>query len=253
MSDDLEDFFTVPEWTVDSLIWSGYRKQFSKKDCVKSICQCHNETLNIWTHLLGILGVTIFAVTEYCKKEKVENAGKINFFLFLSGAIIQLSCSAIFHIFACHSRKLYETLHFWDLFSISFNRCIALANFYYYFETEDAKKVTAFIAIVIAECIFYFLCKSDIFRKNPTIRIVGFIIVLLICISPALAENEKRNERAILLLIPWLVYFAGAILFFIRRIPERCCQETFDIFGASHQWWHFYVQLLQLFYIFIIC
>ncbi len=36
-------------------IWSGYRTQLGHFDCLKSVFSFHNETLNIWTHLIGFL------------------------------------------------------------------------------------------------------------------------------------------------------------------------------------------------------
>ena len=47
----------APTWTIDNhYIYSGYWINYeSYSDCVKSTCQCHNQTMNIWTHLLGMI------------------------------------------------------------------------------------------------------------------------------------------------------------------------------------------------------
>lgn len=49
-------------------VLSGYRFYRSTKDCLRSLFKLHNETLNIWSHLLGFiffsyLSISIFQVS----------------------------------------------------------------------------------------------------------------------------------------------------------------------------------------------
>ena len=39
-----------------SLLLTGYRPETSIWGCIKSCFYLHNESINIWTHLLGLLG-----------------------------------------------------------------------------------------------------------------------------------------------------------------------------------------------------
>ena len=46
----------APEWSVhNQYIHTGYRTNFTFKDAFKSVLMVHNETANIWTHILGLL------------------------------------------------------------------------------------------------------------------------------------------------------------------------------------------------------
>jgi len=47
----------APDWVVDNhFLIRGYRIGFSQfKHVMKSLFMCHNETVNIWTHLLGVI------------------------------------------------------------------------------------------------------------------------------------------------------------------------------------------------------
>lgn len=47
----------TPLWLRDNeFLQTGYRVNYYKKrDILKSLFQAHNETLNIWTHLIGAL------------------------------------------------------------------------------------------------------------------------------------------------------------------------------------------------------
>ena len=45
----------VPDHHKEISISGGYRQRLEYKDCLWSIFKIHNETVNIWTHLLGFL------------------------------------------------------------------------------------------------------------------------------------------------------------------------------------------------------
>ena len=49
--------YDVPEWQRDNeYILTGYRVNYKDhSDAIKSIVQCHNETFNVWSHLIGAL------------------------------------------------------------------------------------------------------------------------------------------------------------------------------------------------------
>ena len=50
----LHEFSNLPEYLADNeYIQAYYRVDYSIKDGVKSLFRVHNETGNIWTHLLG--------------------------------------------------------------------------------------------------------------------------------------------------------------------------------------------------------
>ena len=50
----LED---APEWIIDNrYLWHGYRKNFSSfSTLMRSMFQKHNETMNVWTHMIGAI------------------------------------------------------------------------------------------------------------------------------------------------------------------------------------------------------
>jgi adiponectin receptor len=63
---DLED---APEYMLDNkYILTGYRINFNSfRLLIRSLCMCHNESVNIWSHLLGCiayltLGIVFLAV-----------------------------------------------------------------------------------------------------------------------------------------------------------------------------------------------
>ena len=49
-------------WITYEHISSGYRQQLTFYDALRSIFQLHNETWNVWTHLLGFLLLSLIHI-----------------------------------------------------------------------------------------------------------------------------------------------------------------------------------------------
>ena len=67
-SANLVTFDDIPDWcSNNSHIHYGYRKtHLSYMKLLKSVFSIHNETFNIWTHLIGIflfIGVTMYYIS----------------------------------------------------------------------------------------------------------------------------------------------------------------------------------------------
>ena len=47
----------VPDWMRDNdYIMSGYRLDYEGSfEVSQTLCKCHNETVNVWTHMIGSL------------------------------------------------------------------------------------------------------------------------------------------------------------------------------------------------------
>ncbi|OLY78072.1 Adiponectin receptor protein 2 [Smittium mucronatum] len=115
------DFYTVdytktPDWNVEPFIFTGYRPIFPKyKYCFRTVFRIHNETGNIWTHLIGALLViflivyaSLHTLPDLEKYGKVSAGSRIFLFVYLASALFCLSASSLFHTFICHSDKVYS-------------------------------------------------------------------------------------------------------------------------------------------------
>ncbi|KAG0213194.1 hypothetical protein BGX31_001308 [Mortierella sp. GBA43] len=107
----------VPAWLQDNpAIWNGYRRPtFSYLKCWASLGYLHNESVNIWTHLVGAIACIVGAPIIYFKifgvLDTVRWTDVVVFYVFLAGAIVCLSMSALFHAFSCHSEPV---CHQWN-------------------------------------------------------------------------------------------------------------------------------------------
>ncbi|CAI2373976.1 unnamed protein product [Moneuplotes crassus] len=202
-------------------IKTGYRIGYTSfKDCFKSIFSIHNETVNIWTHLVGIF-MYIFlsyyvcylmptteelrnfdgsqgALVRYHKYfvEKIlgynvehlreENSEVFPLILHYLGGVICMACSTSHHVFMCHSEKVFHFFYKCDSFGILF---LALGmNFtmnFYIFYCEQTFYI-AYIYIGLANlnslliAILTFHPKFNQ-TKYRALRVWLFIIFGVIC------------------------------------------------------------------------
>jgi adiponectin receptor len=103
---------SLPDWYRDNdYIKTGYRPpKESFKHCLKSLFSIHNETANIYSHLLGaLLFVILWIYTfNYPLYQKFGLIDKLVFSSFFIGIITCLLISASFHTFNCHSRDIFK-------------------------------------------------------------------------------------------------------------------------------------------------
>ena len=90
-------------------ILSGYRRvQFSYAGCFKSLLYIHNETANIFSHLIGSLAFIafIFSTHTYTMNytESTRWSDHVVIAIFIVSAVLCLGFSAMFHTCSCHSQ-----------------------------------------------------------------------------------------------------------------------------------------------------
>jgi len=103
----------VPDHHKEISIYSGYRRRLEYQDCLKSIFKLHNETVNIWTHLLGFIIFFCLMMKDVAWHQDHIRDGSD-----FTATIIQLmtyqACmlsSTAFHTMSCHdSRQSWNKL-----------------------------------------------------------------------------------------------------------------------------------------------
>lgn len=92
-------------------------------------CTTHHPTrsptiVNVWSHLIGAIACIVVAPLAYFKifhiLETVHWTDVVHFYIFMAGAILCLSMSALFHLFSCHSEPVSHQWNRCDYVGIVF-------------------------------------------------------------------------------------------------------------------------------------
>ncbi|KAG0303698.1 hypothetical protein BGZ98_006395 [Dissophora globulifera] len=243
----------LPEWMHDNpAIWTGYRRPtFSYKKCLASLGYLHNESVNIWSHLLGAVVCIVGSPLAYFKiigvLETIRWTDVAVFYIFMAGAIICLSMSASFHTFSCHSEKVSHQWNRCDYVGIVF---LIAGSFYpaifYGFYCFPVWQITyiAMITVFGAATIVTVIRPKFRTPQYRWVRSCMFLAMGLSAVFPVIhgiiLYGLDLAHRAISLnymVVMGSSYVFGALLYG-SRTPERLFPGKFDHFGTSHQIFH---------------
>lgn len=245
----LLDVENVPPHQRTPFIMGGYRHSATTAfGVLRTVFTLHNETGNIWTHLVGALYFTwfgwIFAtrlVQEYGALVYLEALWV--FALILATNFCLLS-SVVYHLFRCSSspgvcqccHKLDHTgivtlilTSFLAAVAIGF-RCFPWLRLFYLVYSSGVGFALA-IAIFRPAWVGN-LPRHMIFCVASGVLPAGHFV--------ALASPEHRA-----FVVPYVIsmfgnYGLGALVL-VKGWPERRWPGRFDIIGHSHQFWHLFV------------
>ena len=257
-------FTALPDWLRDNdYIRGSYRPpMFSFKGCFKSIFRLHNETWNIWTHLIGCLFFVVLVAGVYTFGDYITGMfedvriyelpwnEQAMLLLFFSGTIMCLLCSTLYHVLLNHSQNVSLLFSRLDYSGISFLITGSSIPAYYYgfYCTKTAQFVHISILVILCTiCITISMWSKFSHPKYRVFRFVLFVLFGLYGGIPfvhiflrdgyMLASNIHPFQGIITMAA---LYIGGGFLY-ASRIPERFWPGMFDIWASSHQLFHVFV------------
>jgi len=239
-------------WRVNPHITKGYRFSESKIDCVRSVLNISNETVNIWSHAIGLFIVLAIAFYFYPASNIFPNSTKTDVFIaavFFLAACKCLVCSCMWHTMnSVANQTLMERFACVDYTGISLLIAASIMTTEY----------TAFYCEPLSRSIYLGLTATlgiggVILPWHPTFnrqdmawaRVAFYVSLGATGFAPAAQLIWMRG-------LPWawafyapiakslFVYLVGAFVY-ASQIPERWCPGAFDYIGGSHNLWHFAV------------
>lgn len=251
----------TPAWQRRPYILNGYRVHFSYTLCVQSLIRLHNETGNVWTHLLGFF---LFAYRlircslNYPSTEgpdgydaSMDSFWCITYFI---GACSCMLSSSLFHLFNCHSLPTMACMFRCDINGINL---IFIASFlpgiYYGFQCHPwwrsfymclVSLILAAASVISNVDRFRRLKSFDCIYKFMMAGIAAFALIPSLhwfCIS-----TQEEIDLFAVEVFKLLGLYGVGFVFFVTRFPESYFPGKFDLFCTSHQIWHVFVFLAAL-------
>ncbi|OBA20551.1 HlyIII-domain-containing protein [Metschnikowia bicuspidata var. bicuspidata NRRL YB-4993] len=250
-------------WQQDNhFIRSAYVKHTSSyKKCLESMTYLHNETVNIYSHLMpaALTAIILFLYVIYWSASTPAWI-RLSYFLFGIGAYTCLTLSALFHLFKSHSPRVCGFGNQCDYFGIVVMITFSLISVVMFVFEEVPQWRNSLVVIFMtlgSVCTIMTFDKKFSTPLYRPLRSFVFVIYGLSGVIPVIIAANVFGKidafhrlSAQWLILEGLFYIVGAFLY-AARIPERFChtEETrckkvpgkFDIFGHLHQIFHIMV------------
>uniref|UniRef100_A0A3P8RHU5 Progestin and adipoQ receptor family member 8 n=1 Tax=Amphiprion percula TaxID=161767 RepID=A0A3P8RHU5_AMPPE len=241
----------VPPLFRQRFVLSGYRPPGLPLRCyVLSLLQIHNQTLNVWSHLLaaGILG---FRLQGPEGQGFSLDAASLPLVLYVFSAVMYLSCSAAAHLFQSHSEQLHDWFFFLDSVAVGvFQHGSALALSVYSADAAWTQSMLGKVFLPGSTLLAWSCCSACCYAKlhfhwlNPLNRKfllqlvptgTGFLLVIGPLVQRLTAQSWSPAGTMHLLQV---ALFLLSFFFFSCPVPERFAPGRYDIIGHAHQLSH---------------
>ena len=236
-------------WRVNPHIIKGYRFSESKLECMRSVFGVSNESVNIWSHAIGLLIVLAIAFYFYPTSTNFSQSSKTDVFIaatFFFAACKCLICSCMWHTMSSIAEQtLLERFACVDYTGISLLIAASIMTTEY----------TAFYCEPVSQWIYIVSTATlgiagVILPWHPTFnradmawaRVAFYVSLAATGFAPVVQLNLTRgSEWSWYFYAPVLksvaVYFIGAVIY-ASQIPEIWAPGWFDYVGGSHNIWH---------------
>ena len=230
---------------------TGYRASYNGAQAIKSIFKWHNESINIWIHIMGFaLFFYLMKITRTLLPPNAELNDSLIFSLFCGSAMLCLFCSSLFHVMSCHDQKqVYDALACLDYAAITSLICGSFSTLVYYgFYCHPFWRNLYLYILCGISFVGLILPFTSGFReaKSRLYRTLVFVILGLSCIVPLLHITWLAGlpigcwMHLVPVLFEGFFYLAGAYIY-AMRLPEKYFPGKFDLIFHSHQLWHLFI------------
>jgi adiponectin receptor len=246
----LVSYEDLPEpWQMNPYVLNGYRFCEGHWACIRSITHIHNESTNIWSHLIGVvlvLAVAFYLYPTHMNFQVSTTADVCMAALFFFAACKCLVCSCVMHTMNSISHQgLLERYACVDYTGISLLVGASIMTLEYtafYCEPTSRYAYMSFTAILSIGGVY--LPWNSTFNRNDLswLRVCFYVTLAATCFFPfgQLVATHGMEYTAAFYGPPMksmMVYLLGAIIY-AARVPERWLPGRFDYLGASHNIWH---------------
>lgn len=237
-------------WKENPYITRGYRFCRNYADCVYSVVGVHNETCNIWSHLMGffaMVGLAFYHLPQTTSWQEASGTDRAVMITFLIAAMKCLVCSSVWHTFSGIS-SLDAKMRFacFDYSGITVLIAASILTTEYtalYCNTTARAIYMAFTAISGLGGVMYTWHPSFDRPENRGKRISFFVGFAVAGVAGFLHTASIHGfGPSFLFYLPvfksLFAYTCGVVIYALL-IPERWFKGTIiNYIGTSHNLWH---------------
>ncbi|KAI7884192.1 HlyIII-domain-containing protein [Lichtheimia hyalospora FSU 10163] len=240
------------QWRNNKYIHTGYRFLSTPAQCCRSLLYLHNETGNIYTHLIGFVVFFCIGIYELFYSTLLTEAHVIDrviFAVFFVAACKCLMCSTVWHTLSgINDYATFKRVACLDYVGISVLICASVVlTEYYGFYCQDQWRNTYMVGTGTLAVAGIFIPFMEWFDRVEMrwLRITFFIAMAASGIVPLGHLYINYGART---LFDWLspvtkslsCYILGVVVYG-NQWPEAFWPGKFDHIGHSHQLWHLFV------------
>ncbi|ORX70453.1 HlyIII-domain-containing protein [Linderina pennispora] len=223
----------LPAWLRDNeYIRTGYRKPTgSHAKCVESLCHVHNETGNIFTHMLGALLFVYFIYsapqTVFSEFDTIGKGERIAVYGYLLTAT---TC------FASTPVRIYNKCDMLGILS-NFVGSISVKIFYMFYCEPQIR--TMHLTLLVCLCVMCFSAKEFRAWRSVAFILLGFEKLVPVFHTWWMFGAEYMWNAVNIPCMFWMAFFyIGGTAIYASRVPERWFPGKFDFWFGSHQIFH---------------
>ena len=253
-------FDKVPPLFAEPFIIHGFRSIHQPWSYYwNSLFHKHNESINVWSHLVGILYMVYLIVYYFKRLDFFENAHSWPFAVSLCTAIIMFLCSACAHLLHSKSQSVHMTCFLIDFLGVSLHGFgSGFLQIYYsspqwYYEKIEDQYMFILWSLGISACFLNCFAQYYYQRPYPPIkRVCQFLpcgVLWIYSIAPLfirLYYSDMLRHPALICHLAQIILFLLGATFFAFDIPQRFCPGAFDFIGQGHHLFHLCIYLVSI-------
>ena len=238
-------------------IETGYRPLADYKDLLWSLFYVHNQSGNVWTHLVPLLVIAGKSLFGQAARGSTlgTRAYRALSLLSIAGAF---ACSVLNHLLYDHKdESVRRWIYKWDIYGIYGNLFA-----YAYIVLACLGPLGSLCAVPFALAVlagYHVLCAHKLFsvysvrtsmgRISPKTCIIALFVLVIVTTMTWHYRGAPGKEavQAIKYGGLALLFFAAGFVIFETHFPECTQPGAYDYLGHSHQYFHLVITL-SLFY-----
>ncbi|XP_030643796.1 membrane progestin receptor beta-like [Chanos chanos] len=250
----------VPILFREPYIRSGYRQVgHGWRFYLLSLFQWHNESLNVWSHMLAGLAVALRFWVFSWEVSLCVCLPSLPLFLYILSTLTYLACSTTAHLLQSHSELAHYSLFFLDYVGVSvYQYGCAIALYFYSSELEWRESKVGKVFLPCAALLAWLTCTCCCFAKlhyrrpyplrRKMCQLMPTSLAYLLVISPVAHRlaTSSWSDPALSLHVLQVFFFLLAAIFFSCPVPECFFPGSCDIVGHGHQVFHVFIALCTL-------